>query len=217
LRNVNTGIESVKETDAGGRYLFDFVQPGTYLVSVEASGFSRYLKENITVLTKSDVTVSARLSLGGVAETVNVSAEALILQYNTSTMSTTVVGEMLKEIPVLARNPFTLTLLNPAGVNRYWDVSHRNPFYMWSSGGLDVGGATGGKNDILLDGVPLGVSALPATKNRDALSEFSPAPSGHPMQVISILLLMTKTFGHSHSWRNRRAAQGTGATITPLL
>jgi len=159
LRNVNTGIESVKETDSGGRYLFDFVQPGTYAVSVEAAGFNRYIQENITVLTKSDVTVNAQLKLGGVTETVNVSAEALAVQFNTSTLSTTVVGEMLKDIPVLARNPFTLTLLNPAVVNRYWDVSHRNPFYMWSSGGLDVGGATGGKNDLLLDGVPLGVSA----------------------------------------------------------
>jgi Carboxypeptidase regulatory-like domain len=159
LRNVNTGIESVKETDASGRYLFDFVQPGTYAVSVEAAGFSRYIQENITVLTKSDVTVNARLPLGGVAEIVNVSAEALTVQSNTSSLSTTIVGEMLKDIPVLARNPFTLTLLDPAVVNRYWDVSHRNPFYMWSSGGLDVGGATAGKNDILLDGVPLGVSA----------------------------------------------------------
>jgi hypothetical protein len=50
-------------------------------------------------------------------------------------------------------------MLNPAVINQYWDVSHRNPFYMWSSNGLDIGGRTGGKNDMLLDGVPLGLSA----------------------------------------------------------
>ncbi len=74
-------------------------------------------------------------------------------------MATTVQGNMLRDIPVLARNPFTLALLNPAVINRYWDVSHRNPFYMWSSNGLDIGGRTGGKNDMMLDGAALGVSA----------------------------------------------------------
>ena len=52
----------------------------------------------------------------------------------------------------MPRNPFTLALLNPAVVNQYWDVAHRNPFYMWSNGGLDIGGPTGGKNDQELDG-----------------------------------------------------------------
>src|SRR6266542_7065010 len=66
---------------------------------------------------------------------------------------------MLKDLTVLARNPFTLALLNPAVVNQYWDVAHRNPFYMWSNGGLDIGGPTGGKNDQELDGTTLNVSA----------------------------------------------------------
>lgn len=29
LRNINTAIETVKQTDSTGHYLFDFVQPGT--------------------------------------------------------------------------------------------------------------------------------------------------------------------------------------------
>lgn len=159
LKNVNTGLESVKQTDATGRYLFDFVQPGTYSVSVEAPGFHRFVQESVSVLTRGDVSVNAQLTVGGVAETVNVSAQVVQVQFNTSTMTTTVQDNMLRDIPILARNPFTLALLNPAVINQYWDVSHRNPFYMWSSNGLDVGGRTGGKNDMLLDGVPLGLSA----------------------------------------------------------
>ena len=81
------------------------------------------------------------------------------VEFNTSTMTTTVQGVMLDNLPVLARNPFTLALLNPAVVNQYWDVAHRNPFYMWSNGGLDIGGPTGGKNEQLLDGTPLNISA----------------------------------------------------------
>ena len=128
-------------------------------MTVEASGFQKSLQDNITVLTRGDVTVNATLAVGGVAETITVSEEVSTVQFNTSTMTTTVQGSMLKDLPVLARNPFTLALLNPAVVNQYWDVAHRNPFYMWSNGGLDIGGPTGGKNDQEMDGTTLNVSA----------------------------------------------------------
>ena len=159
LRNVNTGIDSARQTDAAGHYLFDFVQPGTYSVTVQASGFQKFVQENITVLTGGDVTVNAALTVGSITETVSVTAEVSSVQFNTSTMTTTVQGVMLDNLPVLARNPFSLALLNPAVVNQYWDVAHRNPFYMWSNGGLDIGGPTGGKNEQLLDGTPLNISA----------------------------------------------------------
>lgn len=159
LKNINTGIETIRETDATGRYLFDFVQPGVYAVSVEATGFRKFDQDNVTVLTRGDVTVNASLTLPGVAESVNITSEVSSVEFNTSTMTTTVQGAMLKDLPVLARNPFTLALLNPAVVNQYWDVAHRNPFYMWSNGGMDIGGPTGGKNDQELDGTTLNVSA----------------------------------------------------------
>jgi len=75
LRNVNTGIEVVRETDTAGHYLFDFVNPGIYSVAVEAPGFQRFVQENVTVLTGGDVTVNAALTVGAVNETVNVTAE----------------------------------------------------------------------------------------------------------------------------------------------
>jgi len=159
LTNVNTGIEVVRQTDEAGFYRFDFVQPGVYRVTVESPGFNRYVQENVRVVTAGDVTVNAVLTVGAVTEEVTVTAEVPAVQFNTSTMTTTVPSDAVRDIPVLARNPFTLALLNPAVVNRYWDVSHRNPFYMWSNSGLDVGGSTAGKNDQLLDGVPTGVAA----------------------------------------------------------
>jgi len=105
LRNVNTGIEVVRETDTAGHYLFDFVNPGIYSVAVEAPGFQRFVQENVTVLTGGDVTVNAALTVGAVNETVNVTAEVTQVQFNTSSMTTTVQGVMLEDIPVLARNP----------------------------------------------------------------------------------------------------------------
>jgi Carboxypeptidase regulatory-like domain len=174
LKNVNTGLESVRQTDATGAYSFDFVAPGTYSLGVEATGFQKFLQENISMQTRGDVTINAQLAVGGVAGTVTVSEQASTVQFTTATMTTMVTGQLLKDLPVLARNPFTLALLNPAVVNRYWDVSHRNPFYMWSNSGMDVGGSTGGKNDQLLDGVPLGYAARGSyNASMDAVQEVA--------------------------------------------
>ena len=72
LRNVNTGVEVVRQTDAAGHYLFDFVLPGTYSVTVVAPGFQKFVQENAVVQTTGDVTVNASLAVGAVTETVSV-------------------------------------------------------------------------------------------------------------------------------------------------
>ena len=54
LRNVNTGVDTVRQADAAGHFLFDFVQPGTYSVTVQATGFQRFVQENVPVLTAGD-------------------------------------------------------------------------------------------------------------------------------------------------------------------
>ncbi|HEU0141787.1 MAG TPA: carboxypeptidase-like regulatory domain-containing protein, partial [Bryobacteraceae bacterium] len=175
LTNQDTGVELSRLTDGSGRFLFDYVAPGTYTVRMEMAGFSPFSQENITVLTRGDVTVNGTLSVGGITQTVNVSESVMALEFNTSTMSQTVTGKMLQDLPILARNPFTLVLLDPAVVNRYSTVAHRNPFYMQAANGVDVGGATGGRNDILLDGVPIGVD-----------SRGSYSPSMDSVQEVSI-------------------------------
>ena len=43
LRNENTGVQAQKVTDEYGKYLFDYVLPGDYTVSVELSGFTCHM------------------------------------------------------------------------------------------------------------------------------------------------------------------------------
>lgn len=138
LVNTNTKTATTRTTDETGRYLFDFVEPGTYSLTAEASGFGKFVQENIQVLVRSDITVNASMKVGDLSQTITVADTAVEIQFNTTTLSQTIDGTMLKELPVLARNPFTLALLDPAVVNRYSDVSKRNPFYQLSSTGVDV-------------------------------------------------------------------------------
>ena len=90
--------------------------------------------------TRADVTVNFNLKPGGLVETVTVSATAVTLQFNTTTRELTVDRKMLMDLPVKARNPFTLALLDPrfvsygvvtadeAGVGRGLVKTDRNNF-----------------------------------------------------------------------------------------
>jgi len=44
LLNVNQGVETVRTTGAMGTYVFDFVDPGTYTLTVEAPGFRTFVQ-----------------------------------------------------------------------------------------------------------------------------------------------------------------------------
>ena len=172
IRNISTGITAARETGQNGAYLFDNVEPGLYIVFAEMPGFARQQQENVLVQTRADVTVNFTLKPGGLVETVNVTASAVELQFNTTTRELTVDRKMLMDLPVKARNPFTLALLDPAVVSRY--TAEKNPFFMWSSSQMDVGGSTSTKNDLLLDGAPTQIGPKGSyAPPMDAVQEFS--------------------------------------------
>jgi hypothetical protein len=172
LLNNGTGIAATRVAGPAGAYLIDNVEPGAYTVTAEFDGFSKMVQENVLVQTRADVTANFSLKPGGTVETVTVTASAVALQFNTATRELTIDRKMLMDLPVKARNPFTLALLDPAVVNRY--TSERNPFFMWSSSMMDVGGNTSQKNDLLLDGAPIQVGPKGSyAPPMDAVQEFS--------------------------------------------
>ena len=153
LNNVRTGVSSVRSTDQTGRYLFDLVEPGSYSVMVELEGFNRFVQENILVENRGDVTVNATLQVGGVAETITVSESPVSVKFNTTTMELTMDNTMVRSLPIVARNPFTLALLNPAVVSTY--TATKNPFFMWAASSVEVGGTQSRTGDVLVDGMPV--------------------------------------------------------------
>jgi hypothetical protein len=172
LQNDNTAVAANKTTDAAGQYFFDYVEPGNYTVSVEASGFAKTIQRNVTVQVRGDITVNLALTVGGVAESITVEAAPVAVQFNTTSRELTIDRKLISELPVIARNPFTLALLDPAVVNRYGQ--DRYPYFMWSSSQIDVGGSTSSRNDLLLDGVPIQLGQKGSyAPPMDAVQEFT--------------------------------------------
>src|SRR5690349_9564861 len=56
LKNTATGVEATRPTNENGRYIFDYVDPGTYNLTTDLKGFKRFNQHNIIVQQRGDVT-----------------------------------------------------------------------------------------------------------------------------------------------------------------
>ena len=169
LLNINTGIKSVRQTEGSGLYLFDGVDPGTYSVTVEVTGFSRFVQDKVLVQSGGDVTVNVTLRTGSVQTTVEVTETPVAVEFNSSNKDLTLDNKMVAETPRIDRNPFKLTLLAPSAINTRGEMQ---PYQSWSANSVDLGGGTNLKNDLEVDGSPIGLGhKASVVPNTDAVQE----------------------------------------------
>ena len=183
LLNVNTGIRVVRKTSDTGLYVFDLVDPGTYSITVEATGFNKLIQSNIAVQTRGDVTVNATLKPGAVQESITVNDTPAAVEFNSANKDFTIDTKLVEEIPRFDRNPFKMTLIAPSAVNTRGEMQ---PYHSWSANSVDLGGGTNLKNDLQVDGMPIGMGQKNSTPpNTDAVQEVivstnsADAESGH--------------------------------------
>ena len=98
LSNLNTGVKTVRNSSESGLFVFDLVDPGAYSVTVEATGFSKFVQEKIQVQTRDDITVNASLRPGAIAESVTVTGEAVAVQFNSASRDLTIDTKLAEEI-----------------------------------------------------------------------------------------------------------------------
>src|SRR5437870_1698803 len=79
LKNIGTGVESTRMSNDQGRYVFDYVDPGTYTLAAEAKGFKKSIRSNVLVQQRGDVTVDFKLELGTLSESITVDASPVAL------------------------------------------------------------------------------------------------------------------------------------------
>ncbi len=97
LTNQQTKIKTTTITDSQGAYTFPSLQPGAYVVEVDPKGFNPSRSSELNVLAGQTVTFDFALTLAGVTQTVNVSADA----DNAYRVDTVAAGGPLGTTPIL--------------------------------------------------------------------------------------------------------------------
>src|SRR6266481_680117 len=161
------------QTGEDGRYVFPQLQPDTYKLRVEATGFKRYDLEGLVLSPNDKISApDVELQVGAVSENVTVVSSGEQLQTESAERSTAITSEQVQNIPVNGRSYLSLTRLAPGVVNT-------NDYRVAGHAGLSnisVNGARNNQNNLTLDGignVDTGNNGDQlATVSIDAVSEF---------------------------------------------
>ncbi len=80
--------------------------PGMYNVTVHVSGFKSFTQTGIKVEVSQNPRVDARLEIGATTDTVNVAANVLSVDTETSQVGATIDSQRLVNLPLNGRNSF---------------------------------------------------------------------------------------------------------------
>ena len=115
LTNTATNaVRTTKTTDAGA-YVFDFITPATYKVTVELKGFKKKVLDNVEALIGKPTEANVALEVGAVNEVVEVSSSAQEALINTqdATLGNNFESLQITQLPLEARSVLDLLSLQP--------------------------------------------------------------------------------------------------------
>src|SRR6476659_410416 len=123
-------------TDERGYWTLPSLSTANYKVTVTRQGFKTATLENVKIDAGVPATVNVTLEVGAVTETVEVTAGAEMLQTSTATVTSTLVGRQLHELPFTSRNLSELIVTQPGSATP--DVPRSTSVYGLPQSALNV-------------------------------------------------------------------------------
>src|SRR5664279_3099629 len=104
-------------TNSNGNYSVKEVPPGTYKITIEASGFKTASNTGLTANAGTIAHVDFKMQIGKASEVVEVTGEAANVNTEDSKLATTVSSTQINNLPLNGRNVFDLMQLSTGAVN----------------------------------------------------------------------------------------------------
>ena len=201
VTHLVTNTSNTVTTDDGGSYSVFYLAPGKYSVAVEVQGFKKLIRQGVEVRVGDKLTLDLMLEVGGIEQTVNVMADASLLESSSATAGQVIDRRRISELPLSDGNPFTLTRLAP-GIGYIGDLKFSRPFdNNGSSDFISDGVGRVGGHEFTLDGVP-NTDDNGSSSNRVA---FIP-----PADAVQEFKVETASF-------DAQKGHGAGATVNVML
>jgi hypothetical protein len=168
-KNDATGVESTTKTTSTGEYRFSNLPPGSYTVTVSASGFNQNQTKGVQVVLSQSQTANFTLQVGATTQTVEVKEAAAAIDTTTAQVQQTFGSEQMAELPTASSGSgvLNLALLN-AGVSTAGAVG--------AGMGPTVGGMRPRNNNFTIEGIDNNngsVTGPLVTLPNDAVAEFT--------------------------------------------
>jgi hypothetical protein len=112
ISSTAVGISRTYTTKDAGLYSFSFLPPSVYTLEVEAQGFKRYKQDGITLAAGQSAQQSVVLEVGAVTESVEVTAQAPLVNVDNANISEDLSAKFAEDLPLNFRSVISLTLIN---------------------------------------------------------------------------------------------------------
>jgi hypothetical protein len=169
VKNNGTNKEATATTDDNGGFKITNLDPGIYTVTVSASGFAPFTNEGITVEVGRSTPMDVGLSLQGVTSTVQVTAEAPVINNSSQDFTSNVNQTTINESPINGRRWSNFAILTPGAVpdGTFGLISFRG-----ISGLLNNNTVDGGDNNQAFFAEERGRTRIPYVISQSSIREF---------------------------------------------
>ncbi len=149
LLTAQSGMTTQKTTGNDGSFTFPLLPAGTYSLSVEATGFSKAVLNDIKVDVTQTTTAPVVLQVGQTSSTVAVNAEAVQVNTANSTLGNVLPGGTLQSLPLATRNFTNLLALNANASSTLPNAAVAGR----GSSTVFVDGQRGTNNNLVINGI----------------------------------------------------------------
>ena len=116
ITNLDTGDTRVVVTNESGLYRAPLLPLGKYKVEAELQGFKKLEQTGINISAGQTAVISLKLGVGQLTETVQVTADAPLVDLGKIEQGRTLTEAEIKTLPLTSRNPYNFALLQPGVV-----------------------------------------------------------------------------------------------------
>jgi hypothetical protein len=211
-------------SDSRGQYRLLELPPGEYTLVADLAGFAPWTRRQVTMRAGLTIEVNAVMSLGAVAETVEVTQETPLLERRQGVQAVNIDGELLRKLPLSERREwFGALMLAPGVTTSDFSATNKQFFVHGTDGhnlvmqidGADVGQAT-----------PAGVHYL--NLSADAIKDIQIRTAGvdasAPLGVGGIVNIATASgtnrvtgagtlFVQPRDWNDSNISGGTSSAV----
>ena len=153
VTNTDTNIEHLTRTKPDGSYEVTQLPVGPYKIAVQKEGFERYLQAGIVLQLNINPTVNVTLQIGSVTQTVEVQADAAMVETQNTGVGQVIQPEAVVDLPLNNRQASQLIGLSGAALaNTAGGVSNTLDYPTAVS--YSVAGSAANETNYNLDGSP---------------------------------------------------------------
>ncbi len=209
-KNVATNEVTSATSDTQGTYNIPFLRPGDYILTVEAKGFKRYVREGLTLQVGQVAGLTVSMEVGDVSQSIEITAEVPLLDTEKADRGVVVDSQRVAELPLNARNPYLLGAMM-SGVTFRGAAIWQRPFDNGAIAEWSMNGGRQSNNEFLMDGAPnnaqMGSNNVAYVPIVDAVQEFKVQSNSYDASygkfaggVMNVVLKSGSNDFHATGW-----------------